>query len=93
MKHINLKIFILEPKIHFDNTQLKYVALQDFSSVREYNEFFPKELCEITHNPELADFIFVPFIGDHIPKLGLIGVLDLFSHCNVYIKYHWKLDL
>ena len=90
MKQIYLKIFILEPETHFDNTKTKYLALQEFSSVIKYNEFFPKELCEITHNPELADFIFVPFFGDYFSKLGLIGMLDLFSRCDIYIKYYWK---
>ncbi len=85
-----LQILILQPEIHFDNTQLKYVALQDLSSIKECNEYFSKELCEITQSSELADFIFVHFIGEIIPKVGLIGVLDLFSHCDVYIKYHWK---
>ena len=56
-----MRIFFFEPKIFFDRRLIQHIDVElNFPSNISFESYFPKELCEVVQNPELADFIIFP---------------------------------
>lgn len=87
-----MKIFFFEPKIFFDRQLIQDIDGElNFPSNINLDSYFPKELCVVVQNPELADFIIFPTeLTIAIENLGLYRLLNLFDTCKLYLKYYWK---
>ena len=87
-----MRIFFLEPKIFFDRRLIQHIDVElNFPSNISFESYFPKELCEVVQNPELADFIIFPSeLTIAIENLGFFRLLNLFDTCKLFQKYYWK---